>query len=93
MAGLRRAAGGSALLVGLADLGGSWPLERVTAELTRFADAAVRTVVDHLLAEAARRGEFRLRAARTTRRRAAASSSSRWASMGPASSTTRATST
>jgi [glutamine synthetase] adenylyltransferase / [glutamine synthetase]-adenylyl-L-tyrosine phosphorylase len=37
---LRRAKGRIALLAGLADLGGVWPLEAVTDALTRLADAA-----------------------------------------------------
>ncbi len=38
---LRRAKGRVALLAGLADLGGVWPLEAVTGALTDFADLAV----------------------------------------------------
>jgi glutamate-ammonia-ligase adenylyltransferase len=38
---LREARGGVALTVALADLAGAWPLEQVTAALTRFADAAL----------------------------------------------------
>ena len=52
--GLRRSRRRVALLVGLADLAGLWPLEGVTTALTRFADLAVGRVVDHLLGEAAR---------------------------------------
>jgi [glutamine synthetase] adenylyltransferase / [glutamine synthetase]-adenylyl-L-tyrosine phosphorylase len=59
MAGLRRVRRRVALLVALADLAGGWPLERVTDALTRFADAAVGRVVDHLLGQAALRGELR----------------------------------
>ena len=56
--GLRRSRRRVALLVGLADLAGLWPLEGVTTALTRFADLAVGRVVDHLLGEAVRRGEL-----------------------------------
>ena len=58
MAGLRRIRRRVALLVGLADLGGTWPLERVTQALTRFADLAVQRTVEHLVQEACRRGEL-----------------------------------
>ncbi|HMR32878.1 MAG TPA: bifunctional [glutamine synthetase] adenylyltransferase/[glutamine synthetase]-adenylyl-L-tyrosine phosphorylase [Geminicoccaceae bacterium] len=57
MAGLRRSRRRVALLVALADLGGHWRLERVTGALTAFADLAVASAVDHLLLEAAKRGE------------------------------------
>jgi glutamate-ammonia-ligase adenylyltransferase len=49
----------AALLIGLADAGGVWPVMRVTAALTRLADAAVGLSVRHLLAEAARTGALR----------------------------------
>jgi glutamate-ammonia-ligase adenylyltransferase len=39
--GLRRAKGQVALLAGLADLGGIWPLEKVTGALTELADKAL----------------------------------------------------
>lgn len=58
MTGLRRVRRRTALLVGLADLSSLWPLERVTEALTRLADRCVQRVVEHLLAEAARRGEL-----------------------------------
>ena len=60
MAGLRRARRRIALLVALADLGGHWRLDAVTAALTAFADLSVGSAVDHLLIEAARRGEIDL---------------------------------
>ena len=62
MAGLRRTRRRVALLVALADLGGHWPLQRVTGALTAFADLAVARAVDHLLLEAAKRGEVELAA-------------------------------
>ncbi|MCB9945194.1 MAG: bifunctional [glutamine synthetase] adenylyltransferase/[glutamine synthetase]-adenylyl-L-tyrosine phosphorylase [Geminicoccaceae bacterium] len=48
----------AAVVIALADLEGLWPLERVTGELTRLADLATRTATDHLILEAARRGEI-----------------------------------
>jgi glutamate-ammonia-ligase adenylyltransferase len=56
MALLRRLKAEAALLTALADTGGVWPVMRVTAALTRLADAAVGIAVRHLLAEAARAG-------------------------------------
>ncbi len=58
MAGLRRARRRQALLIGLCDLDGLWPLERVTAALTTLADRAVQQALDHLLGEGMRRGEI-----------------------------------
>jgi [glutamine synthetase] adenylyltransferase / [glutamine synthetase]-adenylyl-L-tyrosine phosphorylase len=60
MAELRRARRRVALLTGLADLAGHWPLEVVTARLTRFADLAVAKATQHLLDDAHRRGEIEL---------------------------------
>ena len=80
-----------ALLIGLADLAGLWPLERVTAALSRFADLAVQRALELALAEAAARGEIEL--ADPGRSPTPASSCSAWASSAAASSTTRATST
>jgi glutamate-ammonia-ligase adenylyltransferase len=60
MAGLRRSRRRLALLAALADLAGAWPLERVCDVLSAFADLAVGTALDHLLLEAARRGELLL---------------------------------
>jgi [glutamine synthetase] adenylyltransferase / [glutamine synthetase]-adenylyl-L-tyrosine phosphorylase len=58
MAGLRRARRRHALLIGLCDLEGLWPVERVTEALTSLADRAVQLALEHLLGEAARRGEI-----------------------------------
>ena len=52
---LRRMKAEAALLIALADIGGVWPVMRVTAALTALADAAVGAAVRHLLADAARR--------------------------------------
>jgi len=55
---LRAAKADVALIVALADLSGSWPLERVTAALSAFADAALDAAIAAALAEraAANRG-------------------------------------
>ncbi|MCJ2083443.1 bifunctional [glutamine synthetase] adenylyltransferase/[glutamine synthetase]-adenylyl-L-tyrosine phosphorylase [Methylobacterium sp. J-090] len=47
-----------ALLVALADLGGLWTLDGVTAALSDFADASVLAATDAVLAEAAAAGRF-----------------------------------
>ncbi len=60
MTGLRRSRRRIALLVALADLAGLWPLERVTAILSAFADLAVARSIDHLLLEATKRNEIDL---------------------------------
>ncbi len=48
------------LLVALADLGGLWPLETVTAALTRFADLACNALLRPLIAEAVARNRLTL---------------------------------
>jgi glutamate-ammonia-ligase adenylyltransferase len=58
MAELRAVRRRLALVVALADLQGAWPLERVTAALTRFADQAVALTLRHLIETAVRRGEL-----------------------------------
>ena len=55
---LRRAKAEAALLVALADIGGVWPLERVTAALTDFADVALGAAVRFLIRAAVRRKEL-----------------------------------
>src|SRR5689334_19296419 len=50
----------AALLTAMADLGGVWDGEAVMAALTRFADAAVASAVDHLLLAAHRAGRLEL---------------------------------
>ena len=49
MTRLRRARREAAVTIAMADLGGLWPLERITAALSRFADSAVDTALAHLL--------------------------------------------
>lgn len=51
MAGIRRARAGVALTVALADIGGAWPLERVTRALSDFADAALQCAIQAAFAE------------------------------------------
>lgn len=51
MARLRRARGDIALIVALADLAGLWPLERVTAALSDFADSSIDISIAAALAE------------------------------------------
>ncbi len=55
---LRRAKARVALLAGLADLGGVWPLEQVTGALTRLADQAVHQAFTTLVADEIRRGKL-----------------------------------
>ncbi|MBI4184687.1 MAG: bifunctional [glutamine synthetase] adenylyltransferase/[glutamine synthetase]-adenylyl-L-tyrosine phosphorylase [Proteobacteria bacterium] len=57
---LRVAKRRAALLIALADIGGLWPLERVTGALSAVAEAALRAAAAHLLAEAAAAGTLRL---------------------------------
>ena len=57
---LRRMKADAALLIALADIGGVWPVARVTASLTEVADTALRIGVRRLLADAAKSGKFRL---------------------------------
>jgi [glutamine synthetase] adenylyltransferase / [glutamine synthetase]-adenylyl-L-tyrosine phosphorylase len=55
---LRQLKANAALLIALADLGGVWPVERVTRALTQLADTALGLAVHHLLADAAQRGRL-----------------------------------
>ena len=55
---LRRLKAEAALLVALADIGGVWPVARVTTALTDFAEMALGAAVRHLLGEAARRDKL-----------------------------------
>ncbi|MCF3972785.1 glutamine-synthetase adenylyltransferase [Paracoccus salsus] len=56
--GLRRAKRRVALLTGLADLGGVWPLEKVTGALSGLADRAVDLALRAHVAHEARRGKL-----------------------------------
>jgi glutamate-ammonia-ligase adenylyltransferase len=60
MATLRETKRRVALLTALADIAGSWPLERVTEALSRFADLAAQRALELALREAAERGDVRL---------------------------------
>ncbi|MEE7456654.1 bifunctional [glutamate--ammonia ligase]-adenylyl-L-tyrosine phosphorylase/[glutamate--ammonia-ligase] adenylyltransferase [Methylorubrum populi] len=55
---LRRNRAEHALLLALADIGGVWPLARITAALSDFADASVGAAVDAMLLQAAAAGRF-----------------------------------
>jgi glutamate-ammonia-ligase adenylyltransferase len=58
MHALRIAKRRTALLVGLADIAGTWPLEKVTGALSDFAEAAARHALRFLLLREARRGDI-----------------------------------
>ncbi len=55
---LRRAKAEAALVIALADIGGVWPVARVTAALTEVAENALGAAVRHLLGDAAARGKL-----------------------------------
>jgi glutamate-ammonia-ligase adenylyltransferase len=59
--GLRVARNRVALLVALADITGTWSLERVTEALSDFADVAVSAALSHLLIAAAEKGDLVLK--------------------------------
>ena len=52
---LRRMKAEAALLIALADIGGVWPVARVTGALTDIADTALGAAVHYLLREAVKR--------------------------------------
>jgi glutamate-ammonia-ligase adenylyltransferase len=56
---LRRMKSEAALLIGLADIGGVWPVMQVTQALTELADTAVSSAVNFLLRDAVRRGKLK----------------------------------
>ena len=58
---LRRMKAQAALLIALADIGGAWPVMRVTRALTELADTAVTAALRHLLRAAAQAGKITLR--------------------------------
>jgi [glutamine synthetase] adenylyltransferase / [glutamine synthetase]-adenylyl-L-tyrosine phosphorylase len=55
---LRRMKAEAALLIALCDIGGVWPVMRVTAALTDLADASVQTALRYLLRQEAVRGRL-----------------------------------
>src|SRR5690348_5797945 len=57
---LRVARRRSALLIAICDIGGLWHLEKLTGALSRFADAAVRAAISHLLYRCGTGGELEL---------------------------------
>src|SRR5262245_40572441 len=60
MRALRRMKTEAALLIGLADIGGVWPIMQVIERQTALADAAAGAAADHVVADAQRRGKLRL---------------------------------
>ena len=55
---LRRMKSEAALLIALCDIGGVWPVMRVTSALTEIAVAAVRMALDHGLRQEVARGRL-----------------------------------
>ncbi|MFD0858195.1 [protein-PII] uridylyltransferase family protein [Roseovarius aquimarinus] len=55
---LRQAKRRAALLIGLADLAGVWPLEKVTQSLTDLADLACEVALGHAIAHEIKRGKL-----------------------------------
>src|SRR3984885_8621615 len=55
---LRRMKSEAALLIALADIGGVWPVMRVTAALTELAVAAVQAALRHVMRQEAARGRL-----------------------------------
>jgi glutamate-ammonia-ligase adenylyltransferase len=60
MSRLRVAKRQVALVTGMADIAGLWPLERVTGALSRFADQALQAALTHLLRAASAAGKVQL---------------------------------
>jgi glutamate-ammonia-ligase adenylyltransferase len=60
MAALRRARRQVALIVAAADITGLWPLEKITAALSRFAEAALHATISHLLRQLHTAGDISL---------------------------------
>src|SRR5437899_6381608 len=58
MASLRRMKAEAALLIALCDIGGVWPVMRVTAALTDVAVSSVRAALQYLLRQEAARGKL-----------------------------------
>ena len=69
---LRRMKSEAALLIALCDIGGVWPVMRVTAALTDLAVASVQAALRFLLRQEVARGRHDRRRSRPRRRRAAA---------------------
>ena len=60
MQALRHAKAKASLLIALADLGGVWSVEEVTAALTRFADAMLNATINWLFIDASKAGKIYL---------------------------------
>jgi [glutamine synthetase] adenylyltransferase / [glutamine synthetase]-adenylyl-L-tyrosine phosphorylase len=58
---LRRMKAEAALMIAIADIGGAWPVMRVTRALTEIADTACQAAVRYLLTTYARNGKFKPR--------------------------------
>jgi glutamate-ammonia-ligase adenylyltransferase len=58
---LRRMKSEASMLIAIADIGGVWPVMRVTAALTALADTSVEGALRFLLSDAARQGQYRPR--------------------------------
>ena len=69
---LRRMKAEAALLIALCDIGGVWPVMRVTAALTDLAVAAVQMALRFLLRQEMSRGRHERAQSGPRRRRAAA---------------------
>ncbi|PPR25062.1 MAG: Glutamate-ammonia-ligase adenylyltransferase, partial [Alphaproteobacteria bacterium MarineAlpha10_Bin1] len=58
MSGLRLAKRGAALAIALADIAGTWPLEKVCLSLSRFAEVSISIALNFLLTQAAKNGQM-----------------------------------
>ncbi|TMJ39502.1 MAG: bifunctional [glutamine synthetase] adenylyltransferase/[glutamine synthetase]-adenylyl-L-tyrosine phosphorylase, partial [Alphaproteobacteria bacterium] len=56
---LRMSRARAALIIALADIGGSWSLDQVTGALTQFAEAALNAALNWLLGDAVRTGKLK----------------------------------
>ncbi len=83
---LRRMKAEAALLIALADIGGVWPVARVTAALTDVADTALGAAVHFLLARGGQAQKARAAGSQQSRNRQSAISCWRWARWAAASS-------
>ncbi|HEU5047026.1 MAG TPA: bifunctional [glutamine synthetase] adenylyltransferase/[glutamine synthetase]-adenylyl-L-tyrosine phosphorylase [Rickettsiales bacterium] len=61
MKAMRIAKSRASLLIALADIGGVWPLEKVTLAMSEFAGLCIRLTLAHLLQAAATKGDIRLK--------------------------------
>ena len=79
---LRRMKAEAALLVALADIGGVWPVARVTTALTDFAETALGAAVRHLLGEAGEARQAPSAGSAKSRSRVRLYRARRWARLG-----------